>query len=129
MIVTDRKGRKRREPDDYVLRDGESTHTSMLLMDAYDSGTPIVTDARGRTDGLHAPGPRYAADGYRARDDAYDQFIRELGDAWRSPRDPEATPSKAAAGAPDVPTAKAASRQAAYDAYVRDLANAWRNPL
>ncbi len=118
MIVTDRKGRKRREPDDYIVADGESTHSSMLLMDAFDAGSPVqiprVVDALGNPAG-HRPGPVFAGDGYRARDNAYDQFVRELGDAWKQPTEPDV------ATRPNAPTRDAAaSRQAAYDAYVRD---------
>jgi hypothetical protein len=151
-----------------LLRDGQRLRVAMSMMDSLD---PIqkavahdgirVTDGQGGSIGLHRPGFRITANDartthYQPRDKAYEDYQRDLVDAYKTPvgfgGDPTITGfgERGSVGqrAGDVCTidgkaghlkmvngalqcvpnrADAAdSRQATYDAYDADLREAWR---
>jgi hypothetical protein len=125
-----------------VLKDGSRTRVSMIMRDSltplqravHDAHRPVtVVDTFGN-DGLalHQPGYRYlnaapttpehavlaTHDAIRAT--AYDEMVRDMCDAWRTPNDAD-NPK------PVVLTDPQQIRDAAYEDYCKRTAEAWRS--
>jgi hypothetical protein len=115
--------------DDDVVRDGESIHVPVLLMDAeelrqhrpgYRIAAHEVTDFRGlRLDTM--------------RRTARDEYVKRTCDAWRGPGDdpdraplPQAPSMAAPAKEPEKPLPDPGVVEAAYQSYKRALGQAWR---
>jgi hypothetical protein len=98
-----------------IVKDKSGVFVPMMMMDAV-RDTVVTDDLR-----FHRPGAHLTADAKasEARQSTYDAYVKDLGEAWRSP-DP--TPVVARTKPPVTTDA----RETAHAEMVRNLENAWR---
>jgi hypothetical protein len=121
MNIKAHDGTIRKEPDDYVLRDGETLVVPRALMDS----RTFIHDGRGNPAGQR-PGFLFSDDDQAELEAARRQYAADISQRWQSGRW-QSQPSKpvpAATGKTfDSPEAVLA---AAHEQYRRDISERWR---